>query len=65
MVKYENECCGCATENYPCIGDACPNRKVERWYCDHCKNEIDPEEVYDVYGEDLCEDCLRKQFRKR
>ena len=65
MVKYENECCGCATENYPCMGNACPNRRVKHWYCDHCKNEIDPDEVYDAYGEDLCDDCLRKQFRRR
>lgn len=64
MVKIENHCCGCATESYPCLGDRCPLRKVAVTYCDHCKEEIDAEEVYSVDGEDLCEECLKKQFKK-
>ena len=24
MITYEDECCGCATPAYPCMGDACP-----------------------------------------
>lgn len=36
MIKYEDECCGCDTENYPCVGSACPNRHVKHLYCDKC-----------------------------
>ena len=38
MTKYENECCDCATESYPCMGSACPNRNVKHLYCDKCKD---------------------------
>lgn len=24
MITYEDECCGCDTPAYPCMGDACP-----------------------------------------
>jgi hypothetical protein len=38
MTKIENECCGCATESYPCLGSACPNRNVKHYYCDKCND---------------------------
>ena len=41
MITYEDECCGCATPAYPCMGDACPNRNVPHLYCDRCKEEAD------------------------
>lgn len=63
MVKYENECCGCAVPAYPCMGDACPNRHVPHYYCDKCGEEL-YEEAYEVDGEDLCEDCLKEMFKK-
>ena len=62
MIKYENECCGCATESYPCLGSACPNRHVPRFYCDKCGEDV--EELYKVDGEELCEDCLKNNFEK-
>lgn len=40
MVKYEDECYGCATESYPCLGSACPNRHVKHLYCDECYDEV-------------------------
>lgn len=61
MKKYENECCGCATPGYPCLGDTCPNRNVKHLYCDKCNDDVD--ELYDVDGEELCEDCLLKKFK--
>lgn len=48
MVKYEDECCGCATEAYPCLGNRCPNINVKHLYCDDCKEEV--EELYDFEG---------------
>lgn len=61
-IRVENRCCDCATDGYPCRGSSCPNRAVEVYYCDQCKEEI--EEVYEVDGEDLCEDCLKGIFKK-
>ena len=62
MIKYENECCGCATESYPCLGSACPNWNVKHLYCDKCGEDV--EELYKVDGEELCEDCLKNNFEK-
>lgn len=60
MVKYENRCCDCATPAYPCRGSSCPLRSVPVHYCDKCGDELD--EVYEVDGEELCEDCLKEKF---
>ena len=38
-VKIVNECVGCTGLGLPCIGGGCPNRKVERYYCDRCGAE--------------------------
>jgi hypothetical protein len=32
------------------------------YYCDQCKEEI--EEIYDVDGKELCEECLKEMFRR-
>ena len=64
MVKIENQCCNCSTPAYPCRGDGCLLRKVEVTYCDHCDEEIPPGEIFNVDGEDLCEECLKEMFRK-
>lgn len=61
-VRIENHCCDCASGSYPCLGSSCPNRNVEVYYCDRCGEQL--EDVYDVDGEDLCEECLKKMFRK-
>lgn len=61
MIKIENHCVDCGL---PCLGDACPNRNVEVYYCDHCKDEISPDGVYEVDDEHLCEYCLKKMFKK-
>jgi hypothetical protein len=62
MVRIENHCCDCATPGYPCRGEHCNLTKVEVNYCDHCDEEMD--EIYDVDGEELCEDCLKEMFRR-
>ena len=61
-VKYEDHCCGCATPGYPCLGSSCPNRNISVYYCDQCGEEL--EEIYDVDGEELCEECLKEMFRR-
>lgn len=62
MVKYEGECCRCATEAYPCLGNRCPNINVKHLYCDDCKEEV--EELYEFDGVQFCKECLLKQFEK-
>ena len=64
MVKYENHCCGCAAPGYPCMGASCPNRNVKVYYCDKCKSELDPEEIYEVDDEHFCAECLLEKFLK-
>ena len=61
MIKYEDECVGCPKE-MGCLGNACPNRNVPHLYCDKCGDDC--EELYDCYGEELCESCLLDSFEK-
>lgn len=62
MLKYENQCVGCTSMGLSCMGATCPNRNVPIYYCDRCCEEL--AEVYDVYGEELCEECLKDMFRR-
>ena len=64
MKRIEDECCGCATESYPCLGSACPNRNVVQYVCDCCHDDCYENEVYEVDDQDLCEECLKKKFKK-
>ena len=59
MVRTESGCVDCGL---PCLHSACPNYLVLVYECDRCHDEVD--ELYEVDGEDLCLDCLRKEFRK-
>lgn len=56
MIKCENECVSCGL---PCLGDICPYRNVVRYYCDRCGSE---EKLYHYDNEELCEECLLKNF---
>lgn len=60
MIRYENDCCGCAVPGYPCTG---AHKHVPHLYCDRCDSEVDV--VYDVDGDDICEDCLHEMFTKK
>ena len=62
IKRYENECCGCATESYPCIGESCKNRNVPHYYCDDCKHEVDT--LYYYGTQQLCGDCILKKMEK-
>ena len=59
MVRTESGCVSCGL---PCWGSACPNYRIVVLECDRCHDEVD--ELYEVGCEDLCEDCLKKEFRK-
>ena len=62
MVKIEDHCVDCGL---PCLGSSCPNRNVTQYYCDKCGEEISCDEIYDVDGEELCEECLKEMFLRR
>lgn len=58
--KIENECVSCGL---PCMGSACPNRNVHRYYCDRCGQEFESIELYVVDGEDVCSDCILNEYQ--
>lgn len=62
-VRIENDCCDCATESYPCLGDQCKYRNVKHFYCDRCREEVD-ELYYGVSGMELCAECALKELEK-
>lgn len=66
MKKLENDCCGCATESYRCLGDACQCRNVAHYYCDNCGSEVgvDCDELYEYDGEQLCGECVLESLDK-
>ena len=55
MLRYEDECCDCATPAYPCIGERCPRRRVPHYHCDKCDSE---QTLYHYEGHEWCADCL-------
>lgn len=59
MVKYENECVSCG---FPCLGHLCPHQNVPHYYCDCCKEEFVPEELFFFDGDALCIDCVQKKL---
>lgn len=46
------------------MGSSCRNRNVTRYYCDRCKEEFEPEELYKYEGEEVCAECVLKDFEK-
>ena len=52
MKRTESECVDCG---FPCMGNACPNYSVTRFYCDKCGQE---ETLYHTEDGDLCVDCI-------
>jgi hypothetical protein len=58
MTKEVSGCVGCGLS--PCYH--CKGLEIT---CDECGSEIDSYyEIYDVDGEELCEECLKDKFRK-
>ena len=62
-VKYEDACVGCPQE-IGCMGSACPYRNVAVYVCDQCGDELG-EDIYEVDGDMLCEDCLKAMFIRK
>lgn len=58
----EDECVGCPP-SMGCLGSSCPNKNVKRYYCDKCDEEFEPEKLYVVDGEDVCVNCILKEYQ--
>ena len=56
MITTSNECCGCASPGFPCIGDRCELLHVKHYICDNCGEEV--EELYWYDGNQLCKYCV-------
>lgn len=68
MIKLMDHCCGCATGERGCRGNACSNMNVPVLCCDICEEPFEDmlnDDVYDVDGEEICEECLKEKFKKR
>lgn len=61
MRKTESECVGCSIHGLPCLGSACPNNEVTRFYCDECGEE---EDLYEFDGEELCISCIKERLTR-
>lgn len=64
MRTVTDECFGCTSMGLRCLGSSCTNRNVVRYYCDRCKEEFEPSELYRYDGEEICAECLLKDFEK-
>lgn len=62
MIYIANECCDCATENYPCTGSLCPLTKIKHYVCDKCGDELLSGELYYFDGEELCINCIVEEL---
>ena len=58
MKKTVNLCVNCDARCNHCGLD-----RATMWYCDRCREENEPDELYDYDGEELCARCLLKQFK--
>ena len=59
--EFRNDCCGCSTESYPCIGDACQYRHVPYLICDECGSDYE-DKLYILDGEELCDTCVESHL---
>lgn len=62
MKRVFNECVGCKDMGLYCLGSACPNREVTRYFCDKCRQEA--EELYYFDGREMCIDCIAGELEK-
>lgn len=64
MREVTTECVDCTSIGLPCIGDSCTFKHVTRFYCDRCKEEFEPKELYKYEGEEVCAECILKDFER-
>lgn len=62
MIEIRNDCYGCATDGYPCMGSLCPMRNAKHYVCDECGADVDEGELYYFDDEQLCIDCIKERL---
>ena len=66
MIKVVDMCCDCATGMAGCGG--CRLKHVPVHCCDICGEQFGdtvPDDIYDVDGEEICEECLKEKFIRK
>lgn len=62
-TKVFNECCDCAVPGYPCLGEYCSRRRVKRYFCDRCDEQVEDEYgLTRMGGVDLCSSCFDELY---
>ena len=66
MRKIENQCVGCETGRFPCIGSSCPLRNTEVVYCDICEEEGEIYSITDITGDcgEYCYDHAKEKIKE-
>lgn len=64
MVVYKDECRGCASPGYPCIGNACIYKRVPHLICDECGAEVDEGDLYVFDARQMCIDCIKEELEE-
>jgi hypothetical protein len=57
VIYYTTECVSCG---FPCKYKACPYYEVKHFKCDRCKDK--DVILYHYDNEEICEECLLKEF---
>jgi len=62
MIYYTNECCDCAVDGYPCLGDLCSLRHTPHYVCDECGKEYNDPDKLGINEDDyqVCLDCMER-----
>lgn len=58
MIRYENDCCDCASPGYPCLGSACSLRHSPHIYCDMCGQEMGEGDLGSEFH--VCDSCAEQ-----
>lgn len=64
MREVTDECLGCTSIGLPCVGEGCLLKRTTHYYCDRCEEEFEPKELYQYEGEEVCIECLLKDFER-
>ena len=61
MIYYTNECCDCAVDGYPCLGDSCRLRHYPHYVCDECGEEVEYDDLgINTERHQVCLDCMER-----
>ena len=70
MIRYENQCCDCATGSYPCLGNTCPRKNVKIIICDICGANCEADcgtesELFPYEDKEICYSCYNSIYHSK